>query len=95
MDSTRMRKLCHQNNISIKQSRLDTKTALIDKESAFGNFLPSVNASHSWNIGLNQDITTGLLQNQTTQFTSAGVNVELIFIKDCKIKIRCAERISL
>jgi outer membrane protein len=23
-------------------------------------------------IGLNQDITTGLLQNQTTQFTSVG-----------------------
>jgi outer membrane protein len=55
------------------------------KESAFGNFLPSVNASHSWNIGLNQD-TTGLLQNQTTQFTSAGVNVELIFIKIAKSK---------
>jgi outer membrane protein len=33
-------------NISIKQSELDTKTALIDKESAFGNFLPSVNAVH-------------------------------------------------
>ena len=66
-----------QNNISIKQSELDTKTAAIDKKGAIGNFLPSLNAnaSHSWNIGLNQDITTGLLQNQTTQFTSAGANV--------------------
>ncbi|WP_426095611.1 TolC family protein [Flavobacterium sp. DSR2-3-3] len=66
-----------QNNISIKQSELDIKTAAIDKKGAFGNFLPSLNAnaSHSWNIGLNQDITTGLLQNQTTQFTSAGANV--------------------
>lgn len=66
-----------QNNISIKQSELDSKTALIDKKGAIGNFLPSLNAnaSHSWNIGLNQDITTGLLQNQTTQFTSAGANV--------------------
>ena len=72
-----------QNNISIKQSELDTKTALIDKRGAFGNFLPSVNASasHSWNIGLNQDITTGLLQNQTTQFTSAGVNVGIDIYK--------------
>ena len=72
-----------QNNISIKQSGLDTKTALIDKRGAFGNFLPSVNASasHSWNIGLNQDITTGLLQNQTTQFTSAGVNVGIDIYK--------------
>ncbi|MFV8338284.1 TolC family protein [Flavobacterium sp. LB3P21] len=66
-----------QNNISIKQSELDTKTAAIDKKGAIGNFLPSLNASasHSWNIGLNQDITTGLLRNQTTQFTSAGANV--------------------
>ncbi len=66
-----------QNNISIKQTELDTKTAAIDKRGAIGKFLPSLNAnaSHSWNIGLNQDITTGLLRNQTTQFTSAGANV--------------------
>ena len=66
-----------ENNISIKQSELDTQTATIDKKSALGNFLPSINATtnHSWNIGLNQDITTGLLRNQTTQFTSAGANV--------------------
>ncbi len=72
-----------QNNISIKQSELDTKTALIDKRGALGSFLPSLNAnaSHSWNIGLNQDITTGLLQNQTTQFTSAGVNVGIDIYK--------------
>jgi outer membrane protein len=30
---------------------------------------------------LNQDITTGLLQNQTTQFTSAGVNVGIDIYK--------------
>ena len=66
-----------KNNISIKQSELDTKTADIDKKSAIGNFLPSLNAnsSHSWNVGLNQDITTGLLRNQTTQFTSAGATL--------------------
>jgi outer membrane protein len=66
-----------ENNITIKQTELDGKTALIDKKGAFGRFLPSVNAnaSHSWNIGLNQDITTGLLQNQTTQFTSLGASV--------------------
>ncbi|MDD5151242.1 MAG: TolC family protein [Flavobacterium sp.] len=65
------------NNISIKQSELDTKTADIDKKGAIGNFLPSINAnaSHSWNVGLNQDITTGLLRNQTTQFTSASASV--------------------
>lgn len=66
-----------QNNISIKQTELDTKTAEIDKKGAKGSFLPSLNAnaSHSWNIGLNQDITTGLLRNQTTQFTSAEASV--------------------
>lgn len=65
-----------KNNISIKQSELDSKSAAIEKATAIGNFLPSlnINGSHSWNIGLNQNITTGLLENQTTQFTAAGLN---------------------
>lgn len=65
-----------RNNISIKQSELDVKSADVDKKVAIGSFLPTANAnaSHSWNIGLNQNITTGLLENQTTQFTSAGLN---------------------
>lgn len=65
------------NNISIKQSELDTISANIEKRGAFGRFLPTadLNANHSWNIGLNQDITTGLLRNQTTQFTGIGANV--------------------
>lgn len=65
------------NNISIKQTELDTKTADIDKKGAVGNFIPTVNsnASHSWNIGLNQDPTTGLLRNQTTQYTSIGAGL--------------------
>ena len=65
-----------KNNISIKQSELDTKSASIEKSSAVGNFLPTfnINGSHSWNIGLNQNIITNLLENQTTQFTSAGIN---------------------
>ncbi|MFN9115270.1 MAG: TolC family protein, partial [Bacteroidota bacterium] len=60
----------------VKQTELDAQLAGIDKRTALGNFLPSVNgtANHSWNIGLNQNITTGLLENQTTQFTSAGIN---------------------
>ncbi|WP_317125404.1 TolC family protein, partial [Flavobacterium bomense] len=65
------------NNISIKQTELDTKTAGIDKKGAIGNFIPSFNsnASHSWNIGLNQDPTTGILRNQTTQYSSMGAGV--------------------
>lgn len=66
-----------ENNISIKSSELDLQNATVNKKDAIGAFLPNINASasHSWNIGLNQNITTGLLQNQTTQFTSAGLNV--------------------
>ena len=65
-----------KNNISVKQSELDLQSAKIDKKSALGNFLPSLNAgaNHSWNIGLNQNITTGLLENQTTQFSSVSLN---------------------
>lgn len=66
-----------ENNITIKQSELDMEASEIDKSDAVGSFLPTVNASasHSWNIGLNQNITTGLLENQTTQFTSARLSV--------------------
>lgn len=66
-----------KNNISIKLTGLDAQTAKVSKSDALGAFLPTANVqgSHSWNIGLNQNITTGLLENQTTQFTSAGLNV--------------------
>ncbi len=69
--------LALEKNITIKQSELDIANAELDKISAFGNFLPNINAqtSHSWNIGLNQNITTGLLENLTTQFSSLGVNM--------------------
>jgi len=65
------------NNITIKLSELDVKNSIIDKRGALGNYLPAVNAnaSHSWNIGLNQNITTGLLENQTTQYSSIGASV--------------------
>ena len=68
-----------KNNISIKQSELDIQTNTIAKKDAIGNFLPNLNASssHSWNIGLNQNITTGLLENQTTQFTSANLSANV------------------
>lgn len=63
-------------NISIKQSDLDSQSAAVEKKAALGNFLPTVNVSgtHSWNVGLNQNITTGILENQTTQNTSVGLN---------------------
>ncbi|MBP1225592.1 TolC family protein [Flavobacterium sp. 1355] len=65
-----------ENNITIKLTELDVQNAVIDKKGALGSYLPTVNgsASHSWNIGLNQDVTTGLLRNQTTQYSSVGIN---------------------
>ena len=72
-----------EHNISIKNTALDGQLAVIDKSDAKGNFLPMINAnaSHSWNIGLNQNITTGLLENETTQFTSAGLNANVDIFK--------------
>ena len=66
-----------KNNISIKLTELDEKLAGVSRSDARAAFLPTANgqASHSWNVGLNQNITTGLLENQTTQFTSLGLNV--------------------
>ena len=47
-------------NISIKQAELDYLDSEIQKKTAVGNFLPNLNigSSHSWNVGLNQNITT-------------------------------------
>ena len=69
--------LALEKNISIKLNELDYANAEIDKLSAYASFFPNVNANanHSWNIGLNQNITTGLLENVTTQFSSAGINL--------------------
>ena len=68
-----------ENNISVKQSQLDVDLADIQISDAFGNFLPGVNASasNSWNTGLTQNVTTGILQTQTTRNFSAGVTAGL------------------
>lgn len=64
------------NNISVKQSELDLQNADLNKKDAFGNFLPTLNASttHSWNIGLNQDPVTFDAVNSTTRNLSGGVS---------------------
>lgn len=57
------------NNISIKQSRLEQETADISKSEAIGNYLPTFNtsASNTWNSGLTQNVTTGVLENQVVR----------------------------
>lgn len=68
-----------EHNISIKQTELDLENSDIDKLDALGNFIPSVNASASnaWNTGLTQNVTTGILETQTTRNFSAGVSAGL------------------
>lgn len=68
-----------ENNISIKQSELDVELAEIGISDAVGNSLPGVNASasNSWNTGLTQNVTTGILQTQTTRNFSAGVTASM------------------
>ena len=68
-----------EKNIGVKQSELSLNDAKIDKSDAKGNFLPTLNAqaNHSWNIGLNQDITRGTLENMTTQYTSFGASLNI------------------
>ena len=66
-----------EKNIRIQQSEFDLKGADIDRGDAIGNFLPRINAQsqHIWNNGLSQNITNGLIENLTTQFSSFGGNL--------------------
>lgn len=66
-----------KNNISVKQTELDIEASEIEKMDAFGNFLPSLNASasNSWNTGLTQNITTGVLETQTSRNSSYNISV--------------------
>ena len=69
-------------NIAVKQSEFDVENADIAKADAVGNFLqPKRFCQCSWNIGLNQNITTGILEDVTTQFTSMGASLGLDIYK--------------
>lgn len=66
-----------KNNISVKNSELNLELSDIEKSDAIGNYLPSLNASasNSWNTGLTQDVTTGVLRTQTQRNSSYNVTV--------------------
>lgn len=68
-----------ENNISVRQSELDVELSEIEISGAVGNLLPRLNASasNSWNTGLTQNVTTGILQTQTTRNFSAGVTASM------------------
>ncbi|WP_281235311.1 TolC family protein [Flavobacterium gelatinilyticum] len=72
-----------ENNITIKLTELDVKSAVIEKKGALGSYLPTVNgnASHSWNIGLNVNPVTNIATTQTTQYSSVAVNANVDIYK--------------
>ncbi|MDG1930712.1 MAG: TolC family protein [Flavobacteriaceae bacterium] len=69
-----------KNNLQIRAAYLDVMDAETYKSQAVGNFLPSLNlsAGHSWNIGLNRNLTTNLLEDLTNQFSSGGLDMSLV-----------------
>lgn len=71
------------NNISVRQSELDLQTTAIGKKDALGAFLPTANVtgSHTWNIGLNINPLTNLLQQQTIQYSNAGASAQFDIYK--------------
>lgn len=65
-----------ENNITIKQNKLNIDSSIKDKDIAYGNFLPSLSASNSnsYSEGLSQD-ATGVLKN--TKNFSANISSTL------------------
>ena len=64
------------NNITVKQNELDLDNSEINKKDAYGNFMPTLNAStsHTWSIGLNQDPITFSAVTSTTRTLNGGVS---------------------
>ena len=68
-----------EKNINIKQSELNLKNSELSKSDAIGNFLPNIGASanHQWNVGRGVNVTTNIIEEITTQFSSATASVGL------------------
>jgi len=66
----------HQHNLQLKQNKLNVDQAKINKSGAKMAYLPSLNASTSasWNSGLTQNFTTGVLENQTNFGGNASIS---------------------
>ena len=68
-----------ERNINIKQSELNLKNSELNRSDAIGNFLPSISASanHQWNVGRGVNVTTNIIEEVTTQFSSGNFNIGL------------------
>lgn len=85
-----------ENNISVKQSELDLETADIERLTAIGNFMPSLNAGAgvSENTGLSFNPITN--NAQTTTFLSASGNINVGYtIFDGLRNIRTLQRAEI
>lgn len=73
-------------NIDIQQANLDLDESEIDKIDALGNYLPNItaNASNSWNSGLTQNVTTGILEQQTNRSFSLGATASVPLFQGLK-----------
>ena len=71
--------LAIEKNINIKQSELNVKNSELNRSDAIGNFLPNIGASanHQWNIGRGVNVTTNIIEEITTQFSSGNINIGL------------------
>jgi len=79
-----------KNNISVRQSELDLQTTAVTKKDALGAFLPTANitGSHTWNVGLNINPLTNLLQQQTLQYSNAGLSAQFDIYKGLENQVR-------
>jgi len=66
-------------NIQIQQASLGLKEAEIEKSDALGNYLPNISAmaNNGWNSGLTQNVTTGILEQQTTRNFSLNATASI------------------
>ncbi|WP_394907570.1 TolC family protein [uncultured Mesonia sp.] len=85
-----------ENNISIKQSELDVKSAQYDKRDAIGNFIPSLNGSGSYsvNTGANINPVTNQFENEVFTSFTTGFNSSLTLFDGLR-NIRQLQRAKL
>ncbi|MEZ4875655.1 MAG: TolC family protein [Flavobacteriaceae bacterium] len=85
-----------ENNISVKQSELDVKLSEVEKLSAIGNFVPSINANASYatNTGANINPVTNAFENETFSSFTTGGNVGLTLFDGLR-NVRAMQRAKI
>lgn len=58
-----------ENNITVKLNELEIESAEVGMKEAYGNYMPNfnMNMNNAWVSGLTQNVTTGVLEQQTTR----------------------------